>query len=328
VATRGSAIAHTFPFNRKDLTGQFPSKFVPQGQTASETSSIGTSGGGTATTTTTDFPRSFGFPFVQPDAFTFGTLAFDQFAQILEILKSRRDTKILSSPRITTLNNQTAKILVGEVLGIPIFERNENTGNIEITGYTEKDLGVKLTVTPHVNDEGYIVVDLKPEISSLLGFDELTPEVRAPRFATREAQTQVLVKNGDTIAIGGLVSENKTDTVRKVPLLGDIPGLGYLFKQKIKVNTKTDLLFFVTVRVLGEEEARSAASQSLQQVEAGPIRVELETPPQPEPGISEAASVQEAETGVATEERAQEGFLEEEAPVSAETPEEYPAPAP
>lgn len=327
VAARGSAIGHTFPFNRKDLTDQFPSKFIGQGQTSSESTTTTTATGATSTATTTDFPFAFGFPFVQPEAFTFGTLAFDQFAQILEILESRRDTKILSAPRITTLNNQTAKILVGEVLGIPKFERNENTGNIEITGYAEKDLGVKLSVTPHVNDEGYIVVDLKPEISSLLGFDELTPEVRAPRFATREAQTQVLVKDGDTIAIGGLVSENKVDTVRKVPLLGDIPGLGYLFKQKIKADSKTDLLFFVTVRVLDEKVSRAMGQTLPGRAEEGPIRVEVEVPSALESAISEAAPEEVVSEAEDAEARAQEGFLEEVRPLSESEPaSETPAP--
>ena len=308
VAARGAAIGHTFPFNRKDLTTQFPSKFIPQGQTSSETTSIGTTGGGTATTTTTEFPGAFGFPFVQPDSFTFGTLAYDQFAQILQILQHRRDTKILSSPSITTLNNQTASILVGEVLGIPIFERNENTGNIEITGYKDKDLGVKLAVTPHVNEAGFILVDLKPEISSLLGFDELTPEVKAPHFTTREAKTQVLVKDGDTVAIGGLVSENSVDTVRKVPLLGDIPALGYLFKQKIKANKKTDLLFFVTVRVLTDKDMKEAklSMQKLMGEKASPdVQVRVEEGAKAASGVQEEAALQP------TGERAQEGFLEE-----------------
>jgi len=286
--------------------------------TTSVSSTVATSGGGsTSTTAVADFPTRFGFPFVEADAFTFGTLAFDQFAQVLEILQSRRDTKILSNPRITTLNNQTASILVGEILGIPIFERNENTGNIEITGYDEKDLGVKLSVTPHVNEAGYILVDLKPEISSLLGYDELTPEVRAPHFATRVAQTQVLVKDGDTIAIGGLVSEKNTDTVRKVPLLGDIPWLGYLFKQKIKAGTKTDLLFFVTVRVMTDDDLKEAAV-SMRRAEGKtpvmpPAKVEVETA-QIVTEESEAAPLSEP-APEPPQTRAQEGFLEESQPL-------------
>ncbi len=265
VAARGAARPHTFPFPQ-DTIGR---TFGPQGQTQAQTS-VTTTQGGSQTATQTDFPTRFGFPFIQPEAFTFGTLGFDQFSTILEVLKSRRDTKVLSNPRITTLNNQTASILVGEVLAIPIFERNENTGSIEITGYDEKDLGIKLSVTPHVNNEGMILVEMKPEITSLLGFDELTPEVKAPRFASREAETQVLVKDGDTIAIGGLVSENEVDSVRKVPLFGDIPGLGYFFSQKTRTKDKTDLLFFVTVHIVSDEDF-DAAKQTAKHLQESSI---------------------------------------------------------
>ena len=320
VAARGAARATTFPWDR---TGGLGRTFAPQGQTSAETTSSVTTGGGSTQSSTTEFPKPFGFPFVQPDAFTFGTLAFDQFAQVLQVLEHRRNTKILSSPRITTLNNQTASILVGEVLGIPIFERNENTGNVEITGYTDKDLGVKLAVTPHVNEAGFILVDLKPEISSLLGYDELTPEVKAPHFATREAKTQVLVKDGDTIAIGGLVSQNKVDTVRKVPLLGDIPGLGYLFKQKIKADTRTDLLFFVTVRVVTDKDMKTAelSMQKLTGEKVSPaVQVRIEEEPKAAEDTAKAAPASgETQAPAEPAQRAQEGFLEETQP-SAEVP--------
>ena len=311
VAARGSARPTTFPFDRSNGLGR---TFAPKGQTSAETTTSVTTGGGQSSSTTTAFPTPFGFPFVQPSAFTFGTLAFDQFAQVLQVLEHRRNTKILSSPRITTLNNQTASILVGEVLGIPIFERNENTGNVEITGYTDKELGVKLAVTPHVNEAGFILVDLHPEISSLLGYDELTPEVKAPHFAAREAKTQVLVKDGDTIAIGGLVSQNKVDTVRKVPLLGDIPGLGYLFKQKIKADTKTDLLFFVTVRVMTDEDMKIAelSMQKLTGERLTPaVRVRVEESTTAAEGTAEAAPAPNEMVTAQPQERAQEGFLEE-----------------
>ena len=300
VSGTGAGRPTTFPFTQKSGLGR---TFAPQGQTSAETSTSVTSGGGTASSTSTAFPRVFGYPFADKGLYKFGTLSFDQFSTLVQYLESRRNTRILSNPRITTLNNQTANILVGEVLGIPIFERNENTGNIEITGYTEKDLGIKLSVTPHVNDEGMILVELKPEISSLLGFDELTPQVRAPRFATREAETQVLVKDGDTIAIGGLVSEKKVDSVRKVPLLGDVPGLGYLFSQKTNTKEKTDLLFFVTVHIVTDEDIQEAK-----------VTTEKLDEKSVEPGKAAKPSSPKKS------QKAQEGFLEEKKPSPSGTP--------
>lgn len=292
VAAKGSARPTTFPFNNTAVPGVMKSFGGLADTTAASTSTVGSGGAVSTTTAVAKFPGRQAFPFVTENKFTFGTLAFDQFGQILEVLQTRRNTRVLSNPRITTLNNQTAHILVGEVLGIPIFERNQNTGNIEITGYTEKDLGVKLSVTPHVNDEGMILVEVKPEISALLGYDELTPEVRAPRFATREAETQVLVKDGDTIAIGGLISENKVDSVKKVPLLGDIPGLGYLFSQKTNTKDKTDLLFFVTVHIVTDEDIQDAkvTTEKLQE--------------KPKAAKSQPSKPKK-------QEKAQEGFIEE-----------------
>ncbi|MFH1858600.1 MAG: secretin N-terminal domain-containing protein, partial [Candidatus Omnitrophota bacterium] len=173
VAARGGARPTTWPWNNQRLPGELKSFGGIADTTSVSEVTVGSGGATTTSTATAAFPTRQGFPYVSTDQFTFGTLAFDQFSQVLRVLQSRRNTRILSNPRITTLNNQEATILVGEVLAIPIFERNDNTGNIEITGYSEKDLGVKLSVTPHVNDEGMILVELKPEISSLLGFDEL-----------------------------------------------------------------------------------------------------------------------------------------------------------
>jgi type II secretory pathway component GspD/PulD (secretin) len=127
---------------------------------------------------------------------------------------------------------------------------------MEITGYTEKDIGILLTVVPHINDAGDIVVDLKPEVTTFLDFDEFGTgdnAIRAPRFATRTAETQVMIKDGQTIAIGGL-RENQTVKIdKKVPFLGDIPLVGELFKYKEDAIDTKDLLIFVTVRLVPED---------------------------------------------------------------------------
>jgi type IV pilus assembly protein PilQ len=121
---------------------------------------------------------------------------------------------------------------------------------MEITGYEDRDLGVRLSVVPQVNSQDEIVVTVHPEITNLLGYDELTAEVKAPRFATREAVTNVRIKSGQTIAIGGLIKEDIQDRHTKFPILGDIPILDKLFSHQSKVVTKTDLLFLMTVTVI------------------------------------------------------------------------------
>ena len=192
------------------------------------------------------------FPVVDKAEFKFGTVDFSQFQALLQMIKSRTDTKILSEPHITTLNNQEARVLVGEVIAIPTFERNSQTGHMEITGYKDKELGIRLSVTPHINDQNEIVVSVVPEITSLLGYDTLTADVKAPHYATRSANTQVRIKNGQTIAIGGLIRENIVDSKSKVPILGDLPLLGKIFGHKDKTVQKTDLLFFMTVNIVSD----------------------------------------------------------------------------
>ena len=172
----------------------------------------------------------------------------------MEYLKSRTDTNILSNPRIATLNNHEASIHIGTIIAIPTFERNPDTGTIEITGYTEKDLGIILSVTPHINAQGDIVVDLKPEISDLLGYDVLDSArgIRAPRYSTREAETRVMVRDGKTIMIGGLIKETTINYKKKVPFLGDIPLIGNIMFTKTEEGTeKTELIIFMTVRLIG-----------------------------------------------------------------------------
>ena len=147
-------------------------------------------------------------------------------------------------------------VKVSTVFNIPTYERNESTGGMEVTGYTEKDIGIILTVTPHVNQAGDIVVDLKPEVSAFVQWDTFgtgNNAIIAPRFRTRTAETQVMVKDGQTIVIGGMISETKTKVKRKVPVLGDIPILGELFKKTEDGVDTTDLLIFVTVRLLKED---------------------------------------------------------------------------
>ena len=177
------------------------------------------------------------------------------------MIKSRADTEIVSNPRIATLNNCEALINVGQTLSLPKYERNSLTGKMEITGYEAKDLGIILKVTPHINIKGEIVVDLAPQISDLLRYDTLDKAsgIVAPVFSSRQAKTQVMIKDGDTIFIGGLIKESDVEVKKKVPIIGDIfggiPGADLLLSKKEIVRQKTELIFFITVNLmtLGKE---------------------------------------------------------------------------
>ena len=254
VGVNGSKRPTTLPFDAVHRS-RFSSIF-PYGR--GTTSTVVDNGGGTASSE--DFPKGKdtfsiqpSFPVADKAEFSFGSIDFTDMRAVLELIASRDDTKILSEPHVMVLNNQEAKILVGEVIAIPNFERNSTTGRMEITGYEDRDLGVRLSVVPQVNAQDEIVVTVHPEITTLLGYDELTADIKAPRFATREAVTNVRIKSGQTIAIGGLIKEDTQDRNTKVPILGDIPILDKLFSHQSKVVTKTDLLFLMTVTVVKDQ---------------------------------------------------------------------------
>lgn len=230
--------------------------FLPVGKSGETTGGTGT----TSTVQSGDFPTATesSFPVAIRNQFSFGTLDFTQFAVVMEYLKSRRDTTIISNPRIATLNNKEASIHIGTIIAIPLFERNPDTGTIEIIGYSEKDLGVKLNVTPHVNDRGDIVVDLKPEVSDLVGYDVLDSArgIRAPRYSTREAETQVMINDGRTIMLGGLIKDTDIKYKKKVPFLGDIPAIGkWLFSKTEEGVERTELIIFMTVHLISGDSA-------------------------------------------------------------------------
>ena len=191
--------------------------------------------------------------------FTFGRLDFTSMSAVLRFLRERSNTKIISNPRITVLNHQEAKINVGNEIPIPTLERNESSGALEITGFEYRETGVVLQVTPHINDGNEILLELHPEVSSSttsqdFGNGDFTD---IPIFDVRAAETQVLMRSGETIAIGGLMSDSEVVSQVKVPILGDVPLIGKLFRSKRQAqgatNQKEETIFFITVTVVDTE---------------------------------------------------------------------------
>ena len=203
-------------------------------------------------------PRSFPLDLSEVNpTYTLGTLNFSSFNSILQLLKTASSTKVVSNPRVVVLNNQTAKVQVGTDVPLPTFERNETTGSVEVTGFTYRETGVVLNVTPHINSEEEILVDLQPEVSSQ-GANVNFGDFQVPSFNVTKAVTQVLIRSGETIAIGGLLTDNVTTTEARVPYLSDIPLIGKIFRSKRQdttagANNKIETLFFVTVTMVDTE---------------------------------------------------------------------------
>lgn len=190
-----------------------------------------------------------------------GTIDFSTFTATLNFLKSRSSTKVISNPRIVTLSNQTAKVQVGDEIGIPKFERNESSGSFEVTGFEMRETGIVLNVTPHVNDANEILVELKPEVSLFQGYQTVIEgsSLAAPTFNTTQAETQVLIRDRETIAIGGLMKDDEATSYSKLPWLGDLPGIGRVFRRETDStgNELAETIFFITCTIVdtcGEAE--------------------------------------------------------------------------
>jgi len=170
----------------------------------------------------------------------------------LDLLIQDGNARVLANPKIATLNGHTANMLVGE--RIPFVVQGVLTtgagGGATNTAQVQKEeVGIKLDITPLINADGFITTEIRPEVSSVLRFtaNEL------PVIATRQASTTVRLKDGNTVIIAGLLSEQHTATIAKVPLLGDIPVLGALFQHRSTTTDKTDLVIEITPHVLPEQ---------------------------------------------------------------------------
>ncbi|MCX5658463.1 MAG: type II secretion system secretin GspD, partial [Planctomycetota bacterium] len=168
---------------------------------------------------------------------------------------------VLSRPYILASDNQLSSIIVGQTVPYVTFSQLTDTGQT-INSISYQDIGIILNVTPHINADGIVVMDVAPEISSI---DQSTTvpissNLNATVFNKRAASTRVAIKDGQTIVIGGLMQDQKNQTQRKVPFLGDLPLLGPLLQRNTTKTTKTELLIFLTPHVAREPERLQAMS--------------------------------------------------------------------
>jgi type IV pilus assembly protein PilQ len=183
----------------------------------------------------------------------FAILSLPQMSATLRLLNEDRDAEFLANPRIVTANNQKAEIKITRAQPVPQLNFNEQTAQAVFSGFEDKEFGNTLNVTPIINKEDYITLNVKPEISNKVGDAEFVfagTRVVSPIIDKRTLESNVLIKSGDTLAIGGLLQDEQTKGSTKVPVLGDIPILGYLFQEKLNSRTKRNLLVFVTPTII------------------------------------------------------------------------------
>ena len=162
--------------------------------------------------------------------------------------------KILSTPYILTIDNQEAEFNVGESIAVPTNSRVDTNSNMYYT-VEYQPVGLKLKLTPHITTGDKITLELYVEANSVLGTTTTVGNtIIPPNLAKRDIRTKISIQDGSTIVVGGLMRSTTTDVENKVPLLGDIPLLGWLFKNKTKEDVKTNLLVFITPKVVTDPE--------------------------------------------------------------------------
>ena len=246
------------------------------------TKTVTTPGGGHSTTTSHQAPSSVAGNLLQSiggggmSASTTGGLipatAFlnaDGVDAVISFLNASYDAQVFSTPRVVTLDNETAHIEV--IRTYPILSISGGTANSSgSASVTYSNIGTILDVTPRISANSNIWVRVTPEISSHFG-DETVTQVgqvsstfSIPIFDRRKITSEVMIPDGHTLVMGGLVQDNPTANYSKVPFLGDIPGLGWAFKSESKSMTKDNLLIFLTPTIVRDTDFQQSATAFLQ----------------------------------------------------------------
>jgi len=190
----------------------------------------------------------------------FQKLTGEKFEAVLKAIETSSYANILSAPHIMTLNNQEASILVGEKF--PLLKSTVSTETGTITGTTldkYQDIGIQLNVVPQISGIDSINLIIHPAVSSYTTTVEALSSTgqkmaEYPVILTREADTQILIRDGETVVIGGLMTDQKAKEITGIPFLKDIPILGLLFQKQKNTVEKIDLLIFITARIVKEGE--------------------------------------------------------------------------
>ncbi|MBA3962294.1 MAG: hypothetical protein H0X40_10370 [Chthoniobacterales bacterium] len=185
----------------------------------------------------------------------FAILSAPALSLTLRLLNEDADAEFLANPRIVTADNMQAKIEIIRNQPVPQLNFNEQTATAVFGGFQDKKFGNTLVVRPLVNKDDFITLSVKPEISNKVAdalFTFAGATVASPVIDTRTLDSNVLIKSGDTLAIGGLLQDEVTKSRTKVPVLGDIPIFGSLFQERLNARTKRNLLVFVTPTIIDQ----------------------------------------------------------------------------
>lgn len=218
------------------------------------------------------FPQGLAVGVARGDPFTINGISFPSIPLLITALAESRNVQIRANVPLLAQNNREASIQV--VDNIPILESSieggSGTARDVIQNIERTDVGIKVTFTPHVNADREILLELNPVIEAIV---DQGPEDQlfAPTIARREINTTVTVADGQTVVISGLIREDVIKTVSKVPLLGDVPGLGFLFRRTRDQRQRTNLLVMVTPHIVGVDDAAAIRSDLQERTAMGEL---------------------------------------------------------
>jgi len=191
-------------------------------------------------------------------------LSIPQMSATMRLLNEDTDAEFLANPRVVTANTLKASIKIIRSQPVPKLKFNEQTASTTFDSFEEKTYGNTLEVTPTINKDDFVTMLVKPEISNWVSDASFTiggTVVTSPIIDTRSLESNVLIKSGDTLAIGGLLQDESKKARTKVPVFGDIPILGYAFQERLNSRTKRNLLVFITPTIIQQGYGTGLESQ-------------------------------------------------------------------
>ena len=197
-----------------------------------------------------DWGKDFGIPLVFNNM-VLGKLDLSKFGATMDILQTRGKSRVLANPSTLTLDDHTATVSMGTDIPQREISTDPKTGLVLYTWRT-RSVPISLEVTPHVTSDGRISMKVKPSVEAITGYTGPADDQR-PIVARRSAESNIIVGDGEVAVIGGLIRDEETRNVGKVPLLGDIPILGNLFKKTSIRHTKNELVIFIIPHILPAE---------------------------------------------------------------------------
>ena len=215
------------------------------------------------TTGLVTFPTGFSLGLLG-EGITIGGVTFPSIGAVIRAYQTDSDVHILSTPQIMTTDNEEAEIQVGK--NVPYLTRQDTSQTgIDYSNYEYKDVGVTLKITPQINQERFVRLKISHELSQVV---EEESALGLPTTLKRLAKTTVIIKDGNTVVIGGLIDETINEANYRVPCLGNLPAMGWLFRSASKTDNKTNLFVFLTPHIIeNPAEAKTVYDQKKGQID-------------------------------------------------------------